>query len=353
MRSLSWMRVRVPFRVPFTTAARTWTARDSWLVRGEGEDGRVTWGEAVLDDEDDAPVLEALLDEAVAAGLAPAPALLARAGAAGRAIASALDQLALDDRAVAAAIAAGVRVNATLAAGSPDEVAAWASEAVGRGFRTLKLKAAPDDSVAGLVARFGAARAAAGDDVALRLDANASWDLESAGLRLRALAGFGLQYVEQPLPAADLAGMAELRTRVGVPIAADEAVASVAGARAVLEAGAADVLVVKPARVGGRAAVAEIAALAGTAGVPIVVTSSLETGIGLRAAIAAAASVGDVPGWPAAERDHGLATLDLLEDDLLIGPLDVVDGSLRARDAGALAVDEAAVARYRVPVLTR
>jgi o-succinylbenzoate synthase len=353
MRSLSWIRVRVPFRAPFTTAARTWTARDSWLLRAELDDGRTAWGEAVLDEEADAPVLEALLDDMVATGLAPAPALLDRSGAAGRALASAVDQLALDDRAVAAVLAVGVRVNATLAAGTPDEVTASVSDAVDRGFRTLKLKAAPDDTVAGLVARVGAARAAAGDDVALRLDANGAWDLEGATLRLRALAGFGLQYVEQPLPAADLAGMAELRTRVGVPIAADEAVASIAGARAVFEAGAADVLVVKPARVGGRAAVAEIAALAGAAGVPIVVTSSLETGIGLRAAIAAAASVGDVPGWPAAERDHGLATLDLLEDDLLAGPLEVVDGQLRARDAGALAVDEAAVARYRVPLATR
>jgi O-succinylbenzoate synthase len=111
--------------------------------------------------------------------------------------------------------------------------------------------------------------------------------------------------------------------------------------------------VVKPARVGGRAAVAEVASLAAAAGVPVVVTSSLETGIGLRAAIAVVASLDDVPGWPAAERDHGLATLDLLEDDLLVGPLEVVEGRLRARDAGSLAVDEAAVARYRVPVLTR
>lgn len=353
MRTLSWIRIRVPFRAPFTTAARTWTARDSWLLRAELDDGRIAWGEAVLDDEDDAPVLEALLDEAVAAGLAPAPALLARAGAAGRAMASALDQLTLDDQEVVAALATGVRVNATITAGSPDDVAASASEAVGRGFRTLKLKAARDDTVGGLVARVGAARAAAGDDVALRLDANGAWDLEGAALRLRALAGFGLQYVEQPLPATDLAGTAALRARVGVPIAADEAVASIADARAVLEAGAADVLVVKPARVGGRAAVAEVASLAAAAGVPVVVTSSLETGIGLRAAIAVVASLDDVPGWPAAERDHGLATLDLLEDDLLVGPLEVVEGRLRARDAGSLAVDEAAVARYRVPVLTR
>ncbi|MEW6226382.1 MAG: enolase C-terminal domain-like protein [Chloroflexota bacterium] len=325
----------------------------SRLLRAELEDGRTAWGEAVLDDENDAPVLEALLDEAVAAGLAPAPALLDRAGAAGRAMASAIDQLALDDRAVAAVLADGVRVNATIAAGSPDEVATAVADAVGRGFRTLKLKAGRDEGVAALVASMGAARGAAGDEVALRLDANAAWDLEGAVLRLRALAGFGLQYVEQPLAAADLAAMAALRSRVGVPVAADEAVSSVAEARAVLAAGAADVLVVKPARVGGRPAVAEIARLAAGAGVPVVVTSSFETGIGLRAAVVAAVGLPDVPGWPAAERAHGLATLGLLEDDLLAGPLEVAGGRLQAGDPGAVEVDEAAVARYRVPVVAR
>jgi len=108
------------------------------------------------------------------------------------------------------------------------------------------------------------------------------------------------------------------------------------------------VLVVKPARVGGRAAVGGIARMAASAGVPVVVTSSFETGIGLRAAVAATTGLPDVPGWPAAARDHGLATLDLLEDDLLAGPVEVVDGRLRARDAGAVEVDEAAVARYVV-----
>ena len=118
------------------------------------------------------------------------------------------------------------------------------------GFRTLKLKAGKADTTATLVERVGAVRAAVGDDVALRLDANGTWGLEAATRRLRALAGFALQYVEQPLDPGALAKGAALRDRVGVPIAADEAVTSVAAARAVLDAGAADVLVVKPSRVG-------------------------------------------------------------------------------------------------------
>ena len=349
----TWIRVRVPFRAPLATAAGTWTARESWLVRRGLPGDPAAWAEAVLEDAGDVPVLEALLDDLAARGLGPTPALLGRAGAAGRAMASVLDQLALEASEVAAALRPGIRVNAVIGAGTPDEVAAQAAAAVDRGFRALKLKAGAGETPAGLVARVGAVRAAAGDDVAIRLDANGAWTLDEAVPRLRSLAGFGLQYVEQPLPAHDLAGLAALRGRVGVPVAADEAVTSVADVRAVLKAGAADVLVVKPARVGGRAAVAGIARLAADAGVPVVVTSSFETGIGLRAAIAAAAGLPDVPGWPAADRDHGLATLELLEDDLVVGPLGIVDGRLRAGDAGALAVDEAAVDRYRLPETAR
>ena len=99
----------------------------------------------------------------------------------------------------------------------------------------------------------------------------------------------------------------------------------------VLDAGAADVLVVKPSRVGGPVAVAEIATLAAERGVPVVISSLFETGVGLAPGLACAAALPDVPGWPAAERDHGLATADLLRDDLLVAPL-LVEG--RA-DAGS------------------
>ena len=137
---------------------------------------------------------------------------------------------------------------------------------------------------------------------------------------LRALAGFALQYVEQPLGPGALAKGAVLAGSVGIPIAADEAVTSVAAARAVLDAGAADVLIVsRPRR--GPVAVAEIAALAAERGVPVVISSLFETGVGLASGLACAAALPDVPGWPAASRDHGLATADLLSDDLLVARL--------------------------------
>jgi L-alanine-DL-glutamate epimerase-like enolase superfamily enzyme len=355
-------RVRVPFRVPFETAAGSWVARESWLLRVEHEDGRVGWGEAVLEDRRDVPVLEALFDELITAGLPPSPALVGRAGAAGRAFRAALDGARLGmtaprpEAGVTGLPAAGlpsVGVNATSGAGSTEAAVEGAGRAIAAGFRTLKLKAARDETTAALVERLGAVRAAVGDGVALRLDVNGTWDPETAVERLRALEPLGLQYVEQPLDPGSIGEAAALRTLVRVRIAADEAVASVAAALAVLEAGAADVLVVKPGRVGGPVAVAEIALMAADRGVPVIVSSLFETGIGLAVALGCAASLPDTPGWPAAERDHGLATADLLEDDLLTRPLLVEGGRMRApggpgSGASGVAVDEAAVARYAV-----
>jgi L-Ala-D/L-Glu epimerase len=348
-------RVRVPFRVPFRTATGTWTARESWLLRLADDHGRVGWGEAALEAAADRPVLAALFDELAATGLAPSSALVDRAGSAGLAFRAALDGARLDmarpGHAPRTTSLPAVGVNATIPV-VPTAVAVEVAElAVAAGFRTIKLKAGREDTTATLVERLGAVRAAVGDGVALRLDVNGSWGLEAAARNLRALAGFALQYAEQPLDPGALAKGAALRARVGIPIAADEAVTSVAAARAVLDAGAADVLVVKPSRVGGPSAVGDIARLAGERGVPVVISSLFETGVGLALGLACAAALPDVPGWPAATRDHGLATADLLRDDLLESPLLVKGGRMRAPGGPrtgrlGIAVDEDVVRWY-------
>ncbi|HYO44082.1 MAG TPA: enolase C-terminal domain-like protein [Candidatus Limnocylindrales bacterium] len=348
--------VLVPFRAPFETAVGTWTARESWLLRLVREDGRAGWGEAALEDAGDAPVLEALFEELVATGLAPADALVSRTGAAGRAFRAAIGGAMLDLEPPRAGIldpSRAVGVNATIGSVDTAAVVEAARDAVAKGFRTLKLKAGPADTTASLVERLFAVRAATGDDVALRLDVNGTWSLSEAAERLRAIAGVGLQYVEQPLGPSAHAAAATLRDRTGTALAADEAVESVAAARAILEAGAADVLVVKPARVGGPAAVAVIADLAAQRGVAVVISSLFETGVGLAAALACAAALPDVPGWPAAGRDHGLATAELLRDDLLVRPLVIGEGRMCAPGGPGsggmgVVVDERAVARYRV-----
>ncbi len=202
-----------------------------------------------------------------------------------------------------------------------------------------------------LVDRVRAVREAIGTDVRLRLDVNGAWDPPTAEDRLEALARFDLEYVEQPLAGDDAAALADLRRRVRVPIAADETVTSVKAARELLEAGAVDVLVVKPARVGGLVVGAEIATLAAEHGVPVVVSTLFETGIGIAAALAMAAALPEVDGTPGGV-DHGLATAGLLEHDLLRGELVVEDGRMWLPDSpgpGGLGieVDLAAVDRYR------
>ncbi len=357
--------VRVPFRRPFLTAIGMWLHREAWIVRLRAPDGRVGLGEAVLEPgarEVAETVLRRLVRDAAErarAGDVPSAEELALHGAPGRALAAALDAARLDLGAGAAIAAAatgatdgGMAVNGTISFGGPNAGAEAALQAIEAGFVTLKLKAGAERETADLVARVRAVRAAVGPDIRLRLDANGAWDLPTAEERLDAVARFDLEYVEQPLPPDDVDAMAELRREVDVRLAVDETVESPRAARAVLAAGAADVLVVKPARVGGPAGVLEIAALAATAGVPVVVSTLFETGVGVAAALAAARLLPAVVTGPFAGRElaHGLATAGLLEHDLLEGPLVVEHGRIRVPGDGSgslgIALDAAAVARF-------
>src|SRR6185437_13358921 len=101
-------------------------------------------------------------------------------------------------------------------------------------------------NVAGEVRRVAAMRDAIGSSVALRLDANGAWESELAIATLRALAGFDIEFVEQPVPAHDLAGLAAVRRASPIAIAADEAVSGFSSAQRIIEQAAVDVLILKP-----------------------------------------------------------------------------------------------------------
>lgn len=363
---LSAVRVRVPFRRPFATATGMWLHREAWILFVAGPDGRVGAGEAVLE-PDATEVEETLLARLVReaadrarSGDVPDPEELELLGTPGRAFRAALDAARLDllpageVRPEGATAAPGVPVNGTIGFGGPAAGAEAALQAIEAGFTTLKLKAGAERETLDLVARVRAIRSAVGPDIRLRLDVNGAWDLPTAEDRLGAVARFGIEYVEQPLPADDGDGAAELRRLVEVPIAADEAAASLVAVRRLLAAGAADVLVVKSARVGGPLAVAEIAAAAAAYGVPVVISTLFETGIGIAAALMAAAQLRHVPGarFPS-PLAHGLATAGLLEHDLLEEPLIVDAGRMRTPDGPAagrlgITVSRGAVARFTV-----
>jgi L-alanine-DL-glutamate epimerase-like enolase superfamily enzyme len=363
IRGLFADRVRIPFRRPFPTATGMWVERDVWILRLVDADGRIGLGEAVVEPADGEvaeTILAVLIREAVdgaGEGGLPTAADLEMHGAPGRALNAALEGARLDLDGRTGTVEPdddGVGVNATIPSlGVPAQTEA-ALQSVESGFLTLKVKAGAERETEVLVDRIRAIREAIGPEIRLRLDVNGAWDLVTAEERLEAIARFDIEFVEQPLPAHDVDGLAELRRRVRVPIAADEAAASVRDVRELLAADAVDALVVKPVRVGGPAAVAAIAELAAERDVAVVISTLFETGVGIAAALAAAAALPDVASnrWPTPP-DHGLATAGLLEHDLLVASLLVEEGRIRApRTAGSgglgIVLDARALDRFRV-----
>lgn len=201
------------------------------------------------------------------------------------------------------------------------------------GCRTAKVKVAePGQSLADEVARLEAVRDALGPDGAIRVDANAAWDVDTAVSRLAVLdrAAGGLEYAEQPVPGVD--DLAALRRRTHVPIAADESIRRAEDPLAVARAHAADVVVLKVQPLGG---VRACLRLAERIGLPVVVSSALESSVGLAAGVALAAALPELP------YACGLATAQLFTADLVTRPFLPVDGALDVRrtepDAALLA----------------
>lgn len=332
----SAVRVRIPFRRPFATAAGTWHERDAWMLTLHAADGRMGVGEAGLDPAAD----EAALDDLAAAVRAfvvsgTEPVHLAVLGAIEAARLD-LGIATLD----ASSASTTVAVNATITTEDVEASVVEARTAVEGGFKTLKLKGGLERSTGELVARLAAVRDAIGPEIALRLDVNGSWDAATALERLAGLAPILLEYVEQPMSPDDLSGLARLRAVSPVPIALDESVSSWTAARAVLATGAADVLVVKPGRVGGPLVASAIAREAQAAGAGVAISTLLETGVGLTAALRVAACLPDLA--------HGLATVDVLVSDLLREPLEVRRGRMSVPAAGSVALDPAAVTSFEV-----
>ena len=247
---------------------------------------------------------------------------LAHADAAARDAGRSLAERLANEADVDASPAAAVPVNATVGDGSPAETVAAATQAVDEGFDCLKLKVGARD-VDEDVERVRSVREAVGDAVSLRADANGAWDREAARRALDALAAFDLAYVEQPLPADDLDGLAALRGEArggAVPVAADESVAA-RGVDAVLEADAADAVVLKPMALGGPDRALSAALRARSAGVDPVVTTTVDAVVARTAAVHVAAAIGGVS-------PCGLATGTLLDEDLASDPCPIDDGQI-------------------------
>lgn len=203
-----------------------------------------------------------------------------------------------------------IPVNCIVPAVDPDK----AREIVtASGCTTAKVKVAePSQSPGEDIERVAAVRDALGVSGAVRVDANAAWDVDEAVARIRELdrAGAGLEYVEQPC--ASLDELAAVRRRVDVRIAADESIRHADDPMRVAVAGAADVAVIKAAPLGG---VHRALRVADASGLPCVVSSAVETSVGLAAQVALA---GALPELPFA---CGLGTVALLEGDIVADSL--------------------------------
>ena len=214
-----------------------------------------------------------------------------------------------------------VPVNVTVPACDPER--AHAIVRAGNGCRTAKVKVAEaGQTTAEDEARLEAVRDALGPDGLVRIDANGGWSVEEA-LRLIPLlarAAGGLEYVEQPV--ASVEDLAVVRRRVGVPIAADESIRRAADPYRVRDLEAADIAVLKVQPLGGVRACLRIAE---DIGMPVVVSSAVESSIGIAAGIALAAALPDLP------HACGLATVQLLTGDVVAEPLLPVDGALPVR----------------------
>ena len=212
----------------------------------------------------------------------------------------------------------------------PEANARKAAAFVDAGYRDLKLKVGRDfgqdhDSLAAI-------RDAVGSGVNIRVDANMIWSVPTAVKWIRGLERFDLQYVEQPVPDFDLAGMAQVRRSVNVPIAADEACTDVRSALDLIRAEACDVLVVYPSEAGGLTRARQIAALAEVSGKWCAIGSWAELGVATAANVHVVASS---PNFVFASDTH----YPLQADDILAERLDMEDGRVAVPRGEGLGVE--------------
>jgi L-alanine-DL-glutamate epimerase-like enolase superfamily enzyme len=281
-------------------------ALEEVFVRLTADDGSVGWGEirgnvAYFSGDTPAAILATLRDclaplvlGRTLAERATLPDLFDRA-AMGNAAAKAVLDIALHDL---GARAAGVPLFEWLGGrrlpridgaecifyGSAEAAAEQARAYVAAGFRILKIRVGMEPFDLDVV-RLRAVREAVGDQIRLAVDANQAWTVPESIRRIRALEGFGLECVEQPVAGRDLLGMAEVARAVGVPLMADESLYSPQDAMTLIRLGAAGMFHIKLAKAGGLQRARQVMVVAEAARLPYVAGQMNE---GMLATVAAA-----------------------------------------------------------------
>jgi O-succinylbenzoate synthase len=301
----------LPLRRPWVAASATLTERRGWLVEARDDDGSTGWGDC------------AVLPSAAEPGAAQMR----------WAIETALIDLEARRRGLPLATLLGARtlavpVNAAL--GPLDEgCAGRAEDALAQGFQTAKIKVgiAP---VAEELARLRELVGTLRRTLRLRLDANRAWSDADARRFLTSVADLPIDGVEEPLAAPTCASLAALQAALPFPIAVDESLPAL-GFAAMISSHAVRRLVIKPARLGGVLPTLTLARRAQAAGIEVVLTSVVDSAIGVAAAAHLAAAI-------APDVAHGLATGSWLADD--VGPaLPVRNGCLILPELPGLGIE--------------
>ena len=344
----------LPFKEPYVTARGSLDRREMALLRLRSEDGLVGLGEAVplslrggatlgeVVAELEGMVRGSVLAAAVeagkvgeAAGLPPMLEISAPARCA--ALTALLD---LGERQVGAGSPAGpVPCNATLVAGEPSAVAEDALRWQAEGYSTFKLKLGAGDDVA----QVRAVREALGPEAQIRIDPNASWDLDTARAMLTDLEPFAIQLAEQPVATMERA--AELAAHTSIPLAGDESVVTPEDALRAARTGAFRLTGIKLSKVGGLFRALRIAG-----NLPAYASSALDGPVGIALGARLAGKLKPLP-WPAAgERSHGLATQRLFAATIASTECELRDGILHPPPGPGLGVeiDESALEAHRI-----
>ena len=208
------------------------------------------------------------------------------------------------------ALPRSISVNGLISHGEPEAVALAAAGLASDGISAIKLKVAAANPRTD-VARVSAARSAIGDEIELRLDANGGWDIDTAIATLHKMAGYNIAFCEEPT--AGIEGIAAVGAASGVPVAVDESAVMVSDIATALRTNTIRVVVIKPQALGGPDLAVAAVALVEEFGATAVVTTMIDSAIGVTHAAHVAAAV-----LPA--KAHGLATSALLADDIAPPP---------------------------------
>jgi L-alanine-DL-glutamate epimerase-like enolase superfamily enzyme len=353
LRSVEVIPYALPFEDPYVTARGVLQRREMVLLRVQDEDGVVGLGEAVplslrggFGLTEVVRELEGWAEHREGSGLS-APARCAIATA----------EMDLRGRRAAgqtpsARPTEAVPCNATLVAGSPEQVAAQAQRWAEDEFTTFKLKLGAETvstrDIRGLrrsrdVETVRTVREAVGAEARIRIDANEAWDLETARETLGELEPLGIELAEQPV--AGLKAMAELAGATPIPLAADESVASLEEAERAVALGACAYTGIKLSKVGGSEEALAIADV-----LPAYITSALDGPVGIAAAAQVALSLAET-GHPERLRlAHGLATQRLFAATIASVECELRDGMLHLPPGPGLGVeiDEDALQAHRI-----